>query len=751
MSHLADAENAVVKSDAADEGASRMFDPLQKMSPSRKKQKVDDVFELDYILSQGENNDVDCWNHPPSPKSFQDELFTSGTFDFSIPATPSQAGTDLSDIDLTSPPEIRKYFSLDNHKMTSPRFPAFPTGDVPQHVATLSPEREEGSMFQEIQGRINHLSPGQRLYNVASNSDDGSPCRPHNWALQEEEVNEGEINSHCFNPPRSDLRKSRIFGTTKAVTVSEPITPSQAHIYQTINNGTSSADCTPDTKLSSPNAITNVSNSDSTNRNTMQYSMPSTWSQAPLPPFVSQGGSTHPELMPRPPQPNRYASFRGWNPTPTPQFLSPFHTGYDQAAYSFHPDKAHSSIIDNDYNWNRNQALLSMFQSRFGHCNVPEGYGVGTEYEGLHSWCQEQNIEYQKVCSGEPTTMTPAQKNILMSLGFAGVGENNRKKRTSSKLARAAWTKWMEKLTEYRNEHGNVDVPLKYEPCPSLGTFVNRQRSELKKMEAGKATSLTPERIQDLNELGFKWALRESHVSWEDRYEELKQFKDTNGHCNVPKQYPMNPALGYWVNEQRSQYRRFVDKKTSYMTEDKVQALKKIGFKWSMREGGNGNGNWDNWLKQLRAYKDEHGDTDVPLKYPKNSALGAFVNRQRTEHRKLQQGIHSSLTEERINSLNELGFKWQMRVSRTPWEQRLKELREFKEVHGHCNVPSTWPENQPLAYWVFKQRGQYRMFHSGNSNGRCNMTADRIGQLDVLEFEWAPTRRASRRSEKLMK
>lgn len=181
------------------------------------------------------------------------------------------------------------------------------------------------------------------------------------------------------------------------------------------------------------------------------------------------------------------------------------------------------------------------------------------------------------------------------------------------------------------------------------------------------------------------------------------------------------------------------------MTEEKVQALKKIGFKWSMREGGSGNGNWDNWLKQLRAYKDEHGDTDVPLKYSKNSALGAFVNRQRTEYRKLQQGIHSSLTEERINSLNEIGFKWQMRVSRTPWEQRLKELREFKEVHGHCNVPSTWPENQPLAYWVFKQRGQYRMFHSGNNNGRCNMTADRIAQLDMLGFEWSPSRRASRK------
>lgn len=213
----------------------------------------------------------------------------------------------------------------------------------------------------------------------------------------------------------------------------------------------------------------------------------------------------------------------------------------------------------------------------------------------------------------------------------------------------------------------------------------------------------------------------------------------------MPKQYPKNPALGFWVNEQRSQYRRCVDKKPSYMTEDKIQALKEIGFKWSMRKAGTSTTSWDNWLKQLRAYNDEHGDTDVPLKHPKNSALGAFVNRQRTEYRKMQQGAQSSLTEERIKSMDELGFKWQMRVSRTPWEQRLKELREFKTVHGHCNVPSTWPANQPLAYWVFKQRGQYRMFkqgiESGKRNSRCNMTVDRIAQLDMIGFEWASTRR----------
>lgn len=84
-------------------------------------------------------------------------------------------------------------------------------------------------------------------------------------------------------------------------------------------------------------------------------------------------------------------------------------------------------------------------------------------------------------------------------------------------------------------------------------------------------------------------------------------------------------------------------------------------------------------MKELREYREQHGDIDVPLKYKHNQALGAFVNRQRTEYRKLQQGLQTSLTSERIQSLDNLGFKWAIRVSRTPWDTRLGELQKFKE------------------------------------------------------------------------
>ena len=139
----------------------------------------------------------------------------------------------------------------------------------------------------------------------------------------------------------------------------------------------------------------------------------------------------------------------------------------------------------------------------------------------------------------------------------------------------------MELLAEYRDGHGNVDVPLKYEANPSLGTFVNRQRTEHRKLQSGKPSSMTPERVEDLNRLGFTWAIRESHTSWEERFVELKEFRDQNSHCNVPKIYGKNPSLGYWVNEQRFQYRRLLKKKPSYMTQEKIDTLNALDFKVS--------------------------------------------------------------------------------------------------------------------------------------------------------------------------
>jgi hypothetical protein len=95
---------------------------------------------------------------------------------------------------------------------------------------------------------------------------------------------------------------------------------------------------------------------------------------------------------------------------------------------------------------------------------------------------------------------------------------------------------------------------------------------------------------------------------------------------------------------------------------------------------------------------------DVPLKCEGNISLGSFVNNQRTEYRKFCKGEPSSMTNEKIKDLEDLGFRWSVRESRTPWMKRLKELQVFKKEFGHVNVPKNWKGNPTLSYWVQKQR-----------------------------------------------
>jgi len=37
-------------------------------------------------------------------------------------------------------------------------------------------------------------------------------------------------------------------------------------------------------------------------------------------------------------------------------------------------------------------------------------------------------------------------------------------------------------------------------------------------------------------------------------------------------------------------------------------------------------------------------------------------------------------------------------------------LVEFKEVHGHCKVPTKWPENRKLGNWVALQRNKLKKY-----------------------------------------
>ena len=145
-----------------------------------------------------------------------------------------------------------------------------------------------------------------------------------------------------------------------------------------------------------------------------------------------------------------------------------------------------------------------------------------------------------------------------------------------------AWNDLHRLLVEYEAEHGNCLVPQHYPDNKALGKWVDKQRTQYRLRREGKHSFLTEERIKKLEDLGFEWSPLGN--SWDDRYDELVEYKNKHGNCLVPQRYSKNKALGRWVAKQRTQYRLRREGKQTPLTEDRIKLLDEVGFVWSVKK-----------------------------------------------------------------------------------------------------------------------------------------------------------------------
>ena len=69
---------------------------------------------------------------------------------------------------------------------------------------------------------------------------------------------------------------------------------------------------------------------------------------------------------------------------------------------------------------------------------------------------------------------------------------------------------------------------------------------------------------------------------WKCRLEELQEFKDQHGHCNVVLDYTSRHYdLALWVKEQRILYARAKEGILSQLDGKRIRDLEKLGFSWS--------------------------------------------------------------------------------------------------------------------------------------------------------------------------
>ena len=140
---------------------------------------------------------------------------------------------------------------------------------------------------------------------------------------------------------------------------------------------------------------------------------------------------------------------------------------------------------------------------------------------------------------------------------------------------------------------------------------------------------------------------------------------------------------------------------------------------------------WTERFQELWAYCKQHGHCQVPHTHTQDPALARWVKRQRYQYKLKTEGKPSTMTDERITVLENIGFVWDSHTA--SWEERMQELMDYRNQYGHCNVPSNYPSNRQLAVWVKRQRRQFKFFRGGK---RSNMNQERITALEMIGFEW---------------
>lgn len=222
-----------------------------------------------------------------------------------------------------------------------------------------------------------------------------------------------------------------------------------------------------------------------------------------------------------------------------------------------------------------------------------------------------------------------------------------------------AFVKRLYDLQAFREKFGHCRVPKRYAPNKTLGNFVNKTRQMYRKYNERKKSSMTPERIEVLNLMGFDWGterikpnVSESSgmtLAWKEKLKEFKRYKETHGDAKIPS----SSSLARWCVRQRREYQHLNMGEKSSMTEEKIAALKSVNFDFDPSET-----TWNLRIQQLMDYKKQYGDCMVPAQYEANPQLGRWVNTQRKYYKLYEDGLSSRISAKRIKQLNSLDFCW---------------------------------------------------------------------------------------------
>lgn len=292
------------------------------------------------------------------------------------------------------------------------------------------------------------------------------------------------------------------------------------------------------------------------------------------------------------------------------------------------------------------------------------------------------------------------------------------------------WEQNYAAATQYYLEHGDLEIPIKYE-TPSgfgLGVWLGAQRA------AHKAGELPQEQVERLDALGMDWTNRNDR-KWMSLYDVAAAYYHEHGNLNVPSEYvtPDGVLLGKWVARQRYAYLN-PDRSSARVTPERKALLDKLGMVWEKYDP------WQERYDLALAYKTEHGDLEIPSVYKTEDGvwLGSWVSRQRQA---LNSGS-SALSSERRKLLRIL-FKGERRpsdpaadhgtVREANWERNFRSAARYARKYKHLLVPASYVDSDGvrLGVWISNLRAARK-----NRPDSYQVTPAHIKKLNSIGMVW---------------
>lgn len=195
-----------------------------------------------------------------------------------------------------------------------------------------------------------------------------------------------------------------------------------------------------------------------------------------------------------------------------------------------------------DSKWNQRFQELTEYKTVTGNCNVSRLHSkLGIWVSNQRQWMKRGSLRADR-------------KSKLDSIGFVWELKGGSKASNFD----SQWNDQFELIIKYKQKHGHCNIPRNH----PIGTWVMNQRN------LNKKGALSSERRAKLDSIGFVWSLK---VDWNDRFQELVEYKEANGNFKVST---TRTQLRTWVLNQRKLKNR------GCLTSERKAKLESIGFSW---------------------------------------------------------------------------------------------------------------------------------------------------------------------------